>query len=164
VKQVSAAFAAAALAATVGFGSVDAAYADISGLTPCADSKAYAKVQKKELKGLEKRLKQVTISAARAAASCAQASSSCSLCPALWLTPNRYRTAISQLQPSAPGVPGSPARPPRSRACSWWRAPHAGQLTNIACDSCCACSPFACACWGAVRGGQRTRPGPEGDH
>lgn len=58
-KQVVTGFAAAALAATVGFGSVDAAYADIAGLTPCSESKAYAKLQKKELKGLEKRLKQV---------------------------------------------------------------------------------------------------------
>lgn len=58
-KQVSTAVAAAALATVVGFGSVDAAYADIAGLTPCADSKAYAKRQKQEIKTLEKRLKQV---------------------------------------------------------------------------------------------------------
>jgi photosystem I subunit 3 len=59
VQQVSAGFAAVALAATVGFANVDAAYADISGLTPCSESKAFAKVQKKEIKGLQKRLKLV---------------------------------------------------------------------------------------------------------
>ncbi len=58
-KQVSTGLAAAALAVTVGFGNVDAAYADIAGLTPCSESKAYAKLEKKELKVLEKRLKQV---------------------------------------------------------------------------------------------------------
>ncbi|MEW5306373.1 MAG: hypothetical protein WDW38_007113 [Sanguina aurantia] len=55
VKQVSTAVAAAALAAVVGFGNVDAAFADISGLTPCSQSKAFEKLQKKELKGLTKR-------------------------------------------------------------------------------------------------------------
>lgn len=58
-KQVSTAVAAAALATVVGFGNVDAAYADIAGLTPCSESKAYAKRQKQEIKGLTKRLKQV---------------------------------------------------------------------------------------------------------
>lgn len=58
-KQVSTGLAAAALAVTVGFGNVDAAYADIAGLTPCSESKAYAKLEKKEIKVLEKRLKQV---------------------------------------------------------------------------------------------------------
>lgn len=48
--------AAAALAAVVSFGAVDAAYADISGLTPCAESKAYERRQKKEISGLEKRM------------------------------------------------------------------------------------------------------------
>lgn len=57
VKQASTAVAAAALAAVVGFGSVDAAYADISGLTPCSQSKAFAKQEKKELKNLTKRQK-----------------------------------------------------------------------------------------------------------
>lgn len=59
VKQVSTAVAAAALAAVVGFGTVEAAYADISGLTPCSQSKAFEKLQKKELKGLTKRDKLV---------------------------------------------------------------------------------------------------------
>lgn len=58
-KQVSTAVAAAALATVVGFGNVEAAKADIAGLTPCSQSKAYAKLQKKELKTLNKRLKQV---------------------------------------------------------------------------------------------------------
>lgn len=57
LKQVSTAFAAAALAATVGLTSADAAYADIAGLTPCSESKAYAKRLKKELKDLDKRAK-----------------------------------------------------------------------------------------------------------
>jgi hypothetical protein len=62
IKQVSTAAAAAALATVVGFGNVEAAYADISGLTPCSESKAFAKRQKQELKTLNKRLKQVRIS------------------------------------------------------------------------------------------------------
>jgi len=57
-KQLSTALAAAALAAVVGFGQVDAAKADISGLTPCSESKAYAKRLKNELKTLTKRAKQ----------------------------------------------------------------------------------------------------------
>lgn len=59
VKQISTGVAAAALAATVSFADVQPAYADIAGLTPCSESKAYAKLQKKELKDLEKRLKKV---------------------------------------------------------------------------------------------------------
>ncbi|CAL5225427.1 g8243 [Coccomyxa viridis] len=51
------AVAAAALAAALAFGSVEAAKADISGLTPCSESKGFAKRQKNELKALEKRLK-----------------------------------------------------------------------------------------------------------
>lgn len=58
-KNIGTVVAAAALAAVVGFGSVDAAYADISGLTPCSESKAYASREKKELKALTKRLKLV---------------------------------------------------------------------------------------------------------
>jgi photosystem I subunit 3 len=57
--DVSKAVAAAALAAVIGFGQVDAAKADISGLTPCSESKAYQKRLKNELKALNKRLKQV---------------------------------------------------------------------------------------------------------
>jgi photosystem I subunit 3 len=56
--DVSKAVAAAALAAVIGFGQVDAAKADISGLTPCSESKAYQKRLKNELKALNKRLKQ----------------------------------------------------------------------------------------------------------
>lgn len=55
-KQVSTALVAAAVASVVSLSAVDAAYADIAGLTPCSESKAYAKVQKKEIKNLEKRL------------------------------------------------------------------------------------------------------------
>jgi photosystem I subunit 3 len=55
--DVSKAVAAAALAAVIGFGQVDAAKADISGLTPCSESKAYQKRLKNELKALNKRLK-----------------------------------------------------------------------------------------------------------
>jgi Photosystem I reaction centre subunit III len=51
--------AAAALAAAVSLGAVDAAQADVSGLTPCKDSKQFAKRQKNELKALDKRLKLV---------------------------------------------------------------------------------------------------------
>jgi len=67
-QQATKAIAAAALAAVVGFGTVDAAFADVAGLTPCADSKAYAKVQKKEVKGLEKRLKKYEAGSAPALA------------------------------------------------------------------------------------------------
>lgn len=51
---------AAALAALVA-GAELPAHADISGLTPCAESKAFAKRKKNELKELEKRLKKVGI-------------------------------------------------------------------------------------------------------
>lgn len=56
-KTAQTALAAAALAAAVSFGAVDAAQADISGLTPCAESKGFAKRQKAEVKVLNKRLK-----------------------------------------------------------------------------------------------------------
>merc|ERR1712174_154859 len=51
--------AAIALAATISVANVEEAQAkkDISGLTPCAKSKPYAKRQKQEIKALEKRLK-----------------------------------------------------------------------------------------------------------
>ncbi|PSC72813.1 Photosystem I reaction center subunit III [Micractinium conductrix] len=49
--------AAAALALTFSFGAVDAAYADVAGLTPCSESKAFAKRKKNEVKALNKRLK-----------------------------------------------------------------------------------------------------------
>ncbi|CAL8467058.1 g6594 [Coccomyxa elongata] len=54
--QVGKVVAAAALAAALAFGSVDAAHADISGLTPCSESKGFAKRQKNEIKALSKRL------------------------------------------------------------------------------------------------------------
>ncbi len=60
-KQVAVAIAAAAL---LGLGNVEAAKADISGLTPCSESKAYAKRLKKEVGGLNKRLKGVRIAGA----------------------------------------------------------------------------------------------------
>jgi len=56
-KTAQTALAAAALVAAVSFGAVDAAQADISGLTPCAESKGFAKRQKAEVKVLNKRLK-----------------------------------------------------------------------------------------------------------
>jgi len=56
-KQVATGVAAAAMALTFGFGAVDAAYADVAGLTPCSESKAFAKLKKKEVKTLTKRLK-----------------------------------------------------------------------------------------------------------
>ena len=43
------------------FGSVDAAKADISGLTPCSESKQFAKREKNEIKALTKRLGKVNI-------------------------------------------------------------------------------------------------------
>jgi hypothetical protein len=61
VKQVSSALAATALAAALSFTTVDAAMADIAGLTPCSESKAFAKRQKNEVKTLTKRLKQVSL-------------------------------------------------------------------------------------------------------
>lgn len=50
-KQLSTGVAAAALALTFGFGAVDAAYADVAGLTPCSESKAFAKRKKQEVRG-----------------------------------------------------------------------------------------------------------------
>ena len=57
--KVGKAVAAAALATALAFGSVEAAHANISGLTPCSESKAFAKREKNELKALSKRLKNV---------------------------------------------------------------------------------------------------------
>lgn len=57
--QLGKAVAAAALAAALAFGSVDAAKADISGLTPCRESKQFQKRQKGEVKTLTKRLAKV---------------------------------------------------------------------------------------------------------
>lgn len=57
--QVGAAVSATVLAAALTFTTVDAAKADVAGLTPCSESKAYNKRQKNEIKALTKRLKQV---------------------------------------------------------------------------------------------------------
>lgn len=67
-KQLGTTAAAAALAIAFGFGQVDAAYADIAGLTPCSESKAFAKRKKNEVKGLNKRLKQYEAGSAPALA------------------------------------------------------------------------------------------------
>lgn len=67
-KQAGTAVAAAALAIAFGFGQVDAAYADVAGLTPCSQSKAFAKRKKNEVKSLNKRLKQYEAGSAPALA------------------------------------------------------------------------------------------------
>lgn len=59
--------AAVALAAGLAL-SAAPAHADIAGLTPCSESKAYAKQQKKEVKSLEKRLKKYDAGSAPALA------------------------------------------------------------------------------------------------
>jgi photosystem I subunit 3 len=61
VSQIGSILAATTLAAAMSLTTPSAAQADIAGLTPCSESKAYAKVQKKEIKTLERRLKQVII-------------------------------------------------------------------------------------------------------
>lgn len=58
-KQIGSVFAATALAAALSVTVVDAAKADVAGLTPCGQSKPYQKRQKNEVKALQKRLKQV---------------------------------------------------------------------------------------------------------
>ena len=62
------------------FGSVDAAKADISGLTPCSESKQFAKRQKNEIKALTKRLGKVSIDR-RPSTACMHASPTV---PKLW--------------------------------------------------------------------------------
>ena len=57
-QQMGKAAAAVALSAVLGLTAVDAAMADVAGLTPCSESKAFAKRKKQEIKGLNKRLKQ----------------------------------------------------------------------------------------------------------
>lgn len=64
-KQVAAAVVSAAVLAA---GAPAPAQADISGLTPCSESKAYAKRLKQEVKGLQKRLKQYEADSAPALA------------------------------------------------------------------------------------------------
>ena len=83
--QLGKAMAAAALAAAMAFGSVDPAKADISGLTPCSESKQFAKRQKNEVKALTKRLGKVSnddISPSACMHTCLPALlCPCSLCP-----------------------------------------------------------------------------------
>ncbi|KAG2429392.1 hypothetical protein HYH02_014049 [Chlamydomonas schloesseri] len=67
-SKVGTALAASALAAAVSLSAPNAAMADIAGLTPCSESKAYAKLEKKEIKTLEKRLKQYEADSAPAVA------------------------------------------------------------------------------------------------
>jgi len=54
----AASLAAAAVVAAVPMVDAAPAFADVAGLTPCKDSKAFAKREKAELKGLNRRLKQ----------------------------------------------------------------------------------------------------------
>jgi photosystem I subunit 3 len=56
-EQLGKAAAAVVLSAVVGLTAVDAAQADVAGLTPCSQSKAFAKRKKQEVKALNKRLK-----------------------------------------------------------------------------------------------------------
>lgn len=56
---LASAAAATVLSAALVFGAAAPALADVSGLTPCASSKQFAARQKKEVKALQKRLKQV---------------------------------------------------------------------------------------------------------
>lgn len=58
-QKMAKAAAAAALALAISVTGVEAAKADVAGLTPCAESKAFAKRKKQEVKALEKRLKNV---------------------------------------------------------------------------------------------------------
>lgn len=67
-KQLGTAAAAAALALAFSFGAVEPALADVAGLTPCADSKAFAKRRKNEVKALTKRAKQYEAGSAPALA------------------------------------------------------------------------------------------------
>merc|ERR1711977_366377 len=66
--QAALAMTAAALVAALVATDVKPAAADISGLTPCAESKAFAKRKKQELKELDKRLKKYDADSAPAVA------------------------------------------------------------------------------------------------
>lgn len=59
VKDIASGVAAAALAAVVSLGAVGDAQADIAGLTPCSESKAYQKRETKQLKALKRRMSKV---------------------------------------------------------------------------------------------------------
>jgi photosystem I subunit 3 len=67
-QMLGSALAATALAAALSFSTVDAAKADVAGLTPCSESKAFAKREKNEIKALQKRLKQYEADSAPALA------------------------------------------------------------------------------------------------
>eukprot|EP00887_Chlorella_sp_A99_P002751 scaffold6.g2751.t1 len=68
VKQLGSAAAACALAVAFTFTGVEAAKADVAGLTPCAESKAFAKRKANEVKALQKRLTQYEADSAPAVA------------------------------------------------------------------------------------------------
>lgn len=55
-KDIASGVAAAALAAVVTFGAVGDARADVAGLTPCSESKAYQKRESKQVKSLQRRM------------------------------------------------------------------------------------------------------------
>merc|ERR1719321_2220259 len=67
-KQFSAALAISSLVTIVGIVDVNPASADISGLTPCSESKPFAKRKKQELKELQKRAKKYESNSAPAVA------------------------------------------------------------------------------------------------
>jgi hypothetical protein len=64
-KKVGAAVSAAVLSAALCLGAAQPAAADVSGLTKCSESKQFASRQKKEIKALQKRLKQVGLCVGR---------------------------------------------------------------------------------------------------
>lgn len=66
--KVATAMALAAIVGTAPFAAPEDAMADISGLTPCKESKAFAKREKQEIKKLESRLKQYAADSAPALA------------------------------------------------------------------------------------------------
>jgi len=57
-NKVAQTLAVAALAASVPLATPEVAMADVAGLTPCKDSAAFKKLEKKEIKALNRRLKQ----------------------------------------------------------------------------------------------------------
>jgi len=67
-QKAATALAAATLAVLVAGADVQPAQADISGLTPCSESKAFAKRRKQEIKELEKRIKKYEADSAPALA------------------------------------------------------------------------------------------------
>merc|ERR1719235_2584309 len=67
-RQIATILTASAFATSVSLTAPHHAVADISGLTPCADSKAFAKRKKQEIKELQKRMKNYEIDSAPAVA------------------------------------------------------------------------------------------------